>query len=94
MEGGSPRRLLFAEGFGWVGVSMPRVRVIIPVRFYVSYVLDLEEATIEGLRKAIESGSFDPAGWESDPDFYENLWDAIKDAVYDGEGVEIEEVGG
>ena len=75
-------------------VSMPRVRVIIPVRFYVSYVLDLEEPTIEGLRKMIDSGSFDPAGWESDPCFYEGLWDAIKDAVYDGEGVEIEEVGG
>jgi len=73
---------------------MPRVRVIIPVKFYVSYVLDLEEPTIEGLRKMIDSGSFDPAGWEEDPCFYENLWDAIKNSVYDGEGVEIEEVGG
>ena len=75
-------------------VSTPRVRIIIPVRFYVSYVLDLEEPTIEGLRKAMESGSFDPAGWEEDPCFYENLWDAIKNSVYDGEGVEVEEVGG
>jgi len=72
---------------------MPRVRVIIPVKFYVSYILDLEEPTIEGLRKAIESGSFDPSGWESDPDFYENLWDAIKNAVYKGGEVKIEEVG-
>ena len=46
------------------------------------------------LRKMIDSGSFDPAGWEEDPCFYENLWDVIKDAVDDGEGIEIEEVGG
>jgi len=71
---------------GLEAVSMPRVRVIIPVKFYVSYVLDLEEPTIEGLRKMIDSGSFDPAGWEEDPCFYENLWDAIKNSVYDGEG--------
>jgi len=65
-----------------------KVRVIIPVEFHVSYILDVKEPTKEEVLDKIFSDDFDPGNWETDPCFYENLWYAIKYA--DEDRIEIE----
>jgi len=59
------------------------VRVTIPVEFDVSYILEVESIDKEDIINHILSDNFDPSKWESDPCFYEKLYDAIRDSIAD-----------
>jgi hypothetical protein len=68
-----------------------KVRVIIPLRYYVSYILEVPAPTLEAVEEKIFSNDFDPTDWECDPDFYGYLWDEIKTAFdCHREDIEIE----
>jgi len=49
---------------------MVKVRVFVPAKFYVSYILDVEDPdNLEEIISKLEK--MDPSNWAEDPNFYE-----------------------
>lgn len=72
---------------------MVKRRVIIEVRYDVSYIMDIPEDVLNDRDKLADYilDHIDPSKWEYDPGFYEGLWDAIEVAI-EKDRFEVEEV--
>jgi len=72
---------------------MVKRRVIIEVRYDVSYIMDIPEDVLNDRDRLADYilDHIDPSKWEYDPGFYEGLWYTIKTAVEEGR-FEVEEV--
>ena len=72
---------------------MVKRRVIIYLDYDVSYIMDIPKNILNDRDKLADYilDHIDPSNWEYDPDFYENLWDAIKIAI-EKDKFEVEEV--
>lgn len=56
-----------------------KVRVWVPAKFYVPYVIDVDEISEEAIKEKLKD--IDPSEWERDPNFYEVYGNEFKDFV-------------
>jgi len=63
-----------------------KIRIMIPVEFYVPYILDVSDINPEEIRNKLKD--ITPDQWEIDPDFYEEfglMWKDIIERLTDAE---------
>lgn len=65
-----------------------KVRVFVPFKTYVPYVVEVRDLTPEAIAEALENK--DPSDWEEDPNFYEKLGDEWNEVINSVELSDVE----